>query len=141
WLWVGLVLVSLLGWFIYRRQVLNLPTVPGWVRVLLTATRVLILALLFLVLASPYLKLDHKNEKKPIVGLLFDYSQSMRLPAGPFDSENELTRTAEAAGYRTVSGTVDSESRKALNRIPRSKLAQTVVQSGVGQPWLEDLAK
>src|SRR5437763_12522022 len=69
WLWAGLVLVPPLAWFIYRRQVRNLPTVPGWIRFTLTATRVLILALLFLVLASPYLKLDHQNEKKPIVGL------------------------------------------------------------------------
>src|SRR5262245_40483054 len=81
---LALVLLAALGWFVYRRQVLNLPTVPGWVRFTLSATRILILALLFLVLASPYLKLDHKSEKKPIVGLLFDHSQSMQLPAGPF---------------------------------------------------------
>src|SRR5436309_13977427 len=68
-LWIGVAVLPPLAWFIYRRQMLNLPTVPGWVRFTLTATRVVILALLFLVLACPYLILDLKNEKNPVLGL------------------------------------------------------------------------
>ena len=45
-------------------------------------------------------RLDHKAENKPVVAVLIDHSQSMQLPAGPFESEDEL-RIAEAAGYRS----------------------------------------
>src|SRR5438034_10192586 len=76
WLW-ALLAIPPLAWFMYRRQQLNLPTVPGWVRFLLTATRVLILTMLVLVLAGPYLDLHLKIEKQPIVALLFDHSHTI----------------------------------------------------------------
>ncbi len=136
----GLVLLVPLALYIYWRQKSNLPSVPLFLRVTLSLTRVLILALLVLVLGSPVLKLDHVTEKKPIVGLLFDHSQSMQLPAGPFEVESELARVAEAAGYKTDNGQVDGETRKALNRISRAKLAQTVAQTSA-RPWLEELSK
>src|SRR5205823_9867322 len=96
-LWIGLALLLPAGYFIYRRQQQNLRTVPSLPRLILTATRTLILALLILVLAGPYLKLDQQNEKKPIVAVLFDHSQSMQLEAGPFDSDSEVMRIADAA--------------------------------------------
>jgi hypothetical protein len=136
----GLVLLMPLSVLIYRRQKHNLPSVPPALRLTLTLTRVLILLLLVLVLASPYLKLDHQSEKKPVVAFLFDHSQSMLLPAGPFESEGDLTRIAAAAGYRSTSSATDAETRKALNRISRAKLAQSVVQSS-GQPLTAALAK
>ncbi|OYV92759.1 MAG: hypothetical protein B7Z73_04540, partial [Planctomycetia bacterium 21-64-5] len=76
WLWLGLALLVPLAWFIYRRQRENLASVPPGLRLALTATRVFILLLLVLTLSGPYLKLDMKTEKKPIVALLFDQSQS-----------------------------------------------------------------
>jgi hypothetical protein len=134
---VGLAALVPLGVFVYLRQKWNLASAPSLLRCTLTATRVLILLLLVLVLGSPYLKIDHKSEKKPIVALLFDHSQSMQLPAGPFESESEYGRIAAAAGYRSGSS-ADSDTRKALNRISRAKLAQSVVQHA--QPLLEKLA-
>ncbi|HKI30467.1 MAG TPA: hypothetical protein VKA46_01150 [Gemmataceae bacterium] len=137
---VGLALLVPVGAFIYLRQRRNLPSVPFGLRLALTTTRVVVLALLVLVLAGPYIKFDHKSEKKPIVALLFDHSQSMQLPAGPFESDGELDRIAQAAGYQTRSGPIDTEARKALNRISRAKLAQTVVQNGT-KDFLGPLAK
>src|SRR4051794_28385867 len=136
----GLAVLVPVSVFIYLRQKRNLPSVPTGLRITLTLTRVLIMVLLVLVLGSPILKLDHKSEKKPIVVLLFDHSQSMQLPAGPFESEGELSRIGAAAGYRSTSSAGDSETRKALNRISRAKLAHSVVRNGA-RPMLEGLAK
>jgi hypothetical protein len=136
---VGLVLLVPISVWIYLRQKWNLPSVPPLLRFTLTATRVLILLLLVLVLGGPYLALDHQAEQKPIVALLFDHSQSMQLPAGPFESDGELGPLAAAAGYRASGSLADSETRRAINRMSRAKLAQTVVQNS--QPLLERLAK
>jgi len=135
---IGLGVLVPLAVFIYLRQKWNLGSAPPLLRFVLTATRVLILLLLVLVLGSPYLKIDHKNEKKPIVALLFDHSQSMQLRAGPFESEDEYSRIAAAAGYH-ANNAADSETRRALNRIGRAKLSQSVVQNA--QPMLEKLAQ
>src|SRR5258708_18704483 len=82
--WIGLVVLAVLTVYIYRRQRRNLSSVPRALIVALTGIRVLVLAMLVAVLAGPYLKIDHQNEKKPLVALLFDHSQSMQLPAGEF---------------------------------------------------------
>src|SRR4051812_28107362 len=116
---IGLVLLLPLTVAIYLRQRRNLPTMPLGLRLTLTATRVLILLLLIVALAGPYLQLDHTSEKKPVVAVLFDHSHSMTLPAGEFDSEEELLRVAQAAGYRVSSSTLDAETRLSLNRITR----------------------
>lgn len=139
-LWVGLVLLVPIGVYVYFRQDRNLGSVPRALRGALSATRIIILAMLIGVLAGPYLKIDHKVDKKPIVALLFDHSQSMELPAGPFEVEAETLRMAQAAGYPTPEGRLDGEARKALNRIGRAKLAQTVVEAS-GAPILKTLAE
>jgi hypothetical protein len=128
-LWVGLALLVPVSVFIYGWQRRNLGNTPFTLRLVLSLTRIAVVALLVLVLAGPYLKLDHQNEKKPIVALLFDHSRSMTLPAGPFESESELAQVAQAAGYQPSDGRLDVEARKALNRIGRAKLAQSVVQT------------
>src|SRR5437764_6040108 len=130
-LWIGLALLIPAAYFIYRRQRQNLRTVPSLPRLVLTATRVLILALLILVLAGPYLKLDQQNEKKPIVAVLFDHSQSMQLEAGPFDSDSEVMRIADAAGYRTTEGRLEADTRKALNKVSRATPVHSVTHNNV----------
>ena len=97
-LWMGAILLLPLAWMVYRRQKLNLHTVPKWLLGTLCVTRVSILALLFLVLSGPYLRIDHKFERKPIVAFLFDNSQSMRLPAGPFETDEQFAEVARATG-------------------------------------------
>ena len=120
---IGLPVVAALGVWIYRRQQANLGAVPQWLVGALTATRVTVLGLLVVILAGPYLRLDYEQERKPVVTVLLDESASMELPAGPFESEEELVSVARAAGYPAV----DAETRKALNRITRLKLAETVL--------------
>lgn len=137
--WLGLAMLVPLGWFIYRRQRNNLSTIPPRLRWALTATRIVILLVLFFVLSGPYLKLDQQIEKRPIVALVFDQSQSMSLAAGPFESDEELIRLAAAAGYPTPEGKIDAETRKLLNQVGRAKLVQQVVQFGSGN-WLTGLS-
>lgn len=136
----GLILLVPVALFVYLRQKRNLPTVPPGLRITLSLTRISILLLLVLVLGSPYLKLDHKSEKKPVVAVLFDHSQSMDLPAGPFESEAQLLRIAKVAGYRAEGSTAEADTRRALNRMSRAKLAQLVVNT-TATPFFEKLAK
>jgi hypothetical protein len=138
-IWLGLLLLVPIGYYIYRRQDRNLGSVPHRLGVALTLTRIGILALLFFTLSGPYLKIDHRVEKKPIAAFFFDESQSMQLPAGPFEVESETVKVAQAAGYPVTDGRIDAEARKALNRIGRDKLAQTVVQTSAA-PVIRDLA-
>jgi hypothetical protein len=137
---LGLVLLVPAAVFIYLRQRRNLVTVPMSLRLTLTATRVLILLMLVLILGSPHARLDHKSENRPVLALLFDHSQSMQLPAGPWDSEAELVRVALAAGYRAQGSAADADTRRALNRMSRAKLAHTVV-AGSARPFFEKLSK
>ncbi len=136
----GLVLLVPAAVFIYLRQRRNLPTVPSGLRLTLTGTRVLILLMLVLILGSPYARLDHRSENRAVVALLFDHSQSMQLPAGPWESEAELARMAQAVGYRAEGSTTDADTRRALNRMSRAKLAHTVV-GGSARPFFEKLSK
>jgi hypothetical protein len=138
---VMLVLFPVLFGYLIYAQPRNLGSAPLPVRIALTVTRTVIFVLLVLLLGGPYLALAYVAQDKPIVALLFDHSQSMQLPAGPFESEAETTGIARAAGYRVAAdGRLDPEARKALNRISRAKLAQSVVQASSG-PLLEPLAK
>jgi hypothetical protein len=138
--WVGLVLLVPVAYFIYTRQRRNLYSAPPAVKIALTVTRVLVLLLLIVVLAGPFLHLHFDTEKKPIVAVLFDHSQSMTLSAGPFESEEEVRRVAEATGYQVVNGQVSPETRKALNQISRAKLAQSAAQNGA-RNMLQNLAQ
>lgn len=140
WLWLGLLLLVPIGWFIYHRQRHNLASVPPALRAALTTTRVLILLLLVLTLAGPYLKLDMRIEKKPIVALLFDQSQSMGLSAGPFESDAEVLAAAEATGYQVIDGKVDAATRKALNEKTRARFVQEAVEHRAKE-WLGPLAE
>ena len=139
-LWIGFALLVPIGWYIVRRQRRNLATVSPRLRLALSALRIAVLALMVTILAGPYLKLDHQNERKPIVAFLFDHSESMQLPAGPFENEGEIRKVAEAAGYATSTGSVDPETRKALNRLSRAKLVHSVMQHDTAT-LLEPLAK
>ena len=127
-LWLGLVLPAPIGYFIYRRQRRNLASVPLSLIVTLTSIRIAILALLVIILAGPYLKIDHQSEQKPIVAVLIDHSQSMLLPAGPPDDEAGQLRLAQAAGYPLQQGKLTDETRRQLGRVSRIKLTHDVIQ-------------
>ena len=135
---LGLVLLLPTAVLIHLRQRHHLATVPPALRLTLTLTRVLILAILIVALAGPYLRLDHSEERKPVVAVLLDRSESMKLPAGPFESEDELLRMARVAGYRT-SGTLDSETRRSLNHRTRARLTRDALETA--RPMLQELGK
>jgi hypothetical protein len=77
---VVLVLAALAASILLYRT--TLPPVSGIRRVLLSALRGTLLALLLLLLSEPLLRLVFSNERPPAVALLIDNSQSMRLTDG-----------------------------------------------------------
>src|SRR5262249_59944609 len=114
--------------FVFVWQRIKMPTAPLSLVWGLTATRVLILFLLALIIGDPYATLEVRQEHKPVVAVLIDHSQSMTLPAGPFDSEDELRAIANAAGYKTEPDrAVEADVRRSLNRMSRAKLAHTAL--------------
>jgi hypothetical protein len=130
YLWFGLPIVLALGVGIFVLQRRNLRSAPLSLIAALTLCRVFILALLVTVLAGPYVKLEEVVEKKPIVAVMFDDSQSMGLEAGPFpDDGEEVRRLAVAAGYKVNDSALSPELRKEFNAKTRAKMAQTVAQA------------
>jgi hypothetical protein len=97
-LWLGLLVWGPLVWWMRRRQMRQFTSAPHWLINTLTATRAIILGLMLLTLAGPFLKLDQRVEKRPVVAVLLDQSDSMRLPAGPFESDAVTRAVALAAG-------------------------------------------
>src|SRR3569623_1276870 len=138
-LWAGLALALPVAWYIYQRQRTNLSTVSSGLRATLTATRIAILLLLVLVLAAPYLKLDMKIEKKPILALVFDQSQSMSLPVGSLP-DDDLVKTAQAVGLSVAEGKPTPETRAAVTQMRRAKLARAAVARKKND-WLLPLAE
>jgi hypothetical protein len=96
--WLGLAAWGPLVWLMRRRQRRQFTSAPGWLINTLTATRAIILGLMLLTLAGPFLKLDQRVEKRPVVAVVLDQSDSMRLPAGPFENATVTGKLAAAAG-------------------------------------------
>ena len=157
-LWLGLVVWGPLVWWMRRRQRRQFTAAPGWLINTLTATRAIILGLMLLTLAGPFLKLDQRVEKRPVVAVVLDQSDSMRLPAGPFASETVTRQMAEAAGLvphsdpalspgptpaSTVPGSqpnapapLPAEVVEALQQFSRFDLARSVLRQA-GPLWTE----
>src|SRR5262245_23859570 len=136
---VSVVLAVLAAVFAYVWQRIKLPTAPRGLVAALSVTRGLVLLLLALILGDPHAGLEVRQEHRPVVAVLIDHSQSMTLPAGPFD--DELRAFANAAGYKTEADRpVEAEVRRSLNRMSRAKLAHTVAEGGA-RPFLEKLAE
>ncbi|MDA0833522.1 MAG: hypothetical protein O2955_15055 [Planctomycetota bacterium] len=136
-LWLGLLLIGPAGYFIYRRQLVNLPTVASKWRNILTATRVTTLLILIAILAGPYLRIDHKFERKPIVAVLFDRSQSMNLPAGPFETDDESLEAATGLGHDPTQP-IDESAKKTIDEKSRAELAHALFLSA-REDWLKQL--
>lgn len=126
-LWIGLALLIPIAVLIFLRQRGNTLVAAPLVRMALTVTRVLIVALLIVVLAGPYLKIDQQVETRPIVAVLIDTSQSMDLPAGPFVDDEHVRDVATAAGLTLDDGAAHALARDTLNRMTRLDLATAVL--------------
>jgi len=143
--WVGLALLLPAGWFIIRRQRRNLATASPALRAALDVTRLAVLTVLVVALAGPYLRIDYAIEKRPVVALVFDGSESMQLPAGPFLGNHEADALARAAFAQQPSGkdapaSKRAEQRNALERMTRAGLVQTIVSAG-RKEFLEPMSR
>jgi len=127
-LWIGLVLLIPIGYFIYTRQRKNLSTLPRKVQIILTATRLTVLAIMIAILAGPYLKIDHQVTKRPIVAILYDESQSMALPAGPYGSNDDLLAVAAAAGHEVDGEELEADVKQSLSEMSRAAVADSLIQ-------------
>ncbi|MCY2968234.1 MAG: hypothetical protein NT069_32160 [Planctomycetota bacterium] len=127
--WLGMTLLMPIAVFVYRRQHRNLFPAPKPLLIALTVARTLIFGLLAATLAGPYLKLDHRVEKRPLVAVVIDHSDSMQLPAGPFEIEADALRLAAAAGFAVKDNTLDVESKTKFAGLSRAELAHSVLQS------------
>ena len=140
-LWLGLLFVIPAAYFIYRRQRDNLASVPKRFRIALSVTRVLVLLLLVVVLAGPYLSFDEEVSKKPIVAVMLDGSQSMQLLAGPYASDEKLVSLATATGLDVSEGQIDVETRQQLLDMSRAELinaAMSIAYEPTLKPLEED---
>jgi hypothetical protein len=94
---VGLLLLVPAGWWIVRRHRERMPWLSRRARRALDVCRIAVLALLVFVLAGPRLTLDERIERRPVVAIIVDTSDSMDLPVGRLPAET-VAETATAAG-------------------------------------------
>lgn len=94
-LWFGLLVLIPVACLIWRRQQ-NLDTPSPRFRLLLNVARVFVLLVILLILSGPYLRLDMTIQKKPILAILLDNTQSMQLPLEPGAEVDVPTRYAQA---------------------------------------------
>jgi hypothetical protein len=123
---VGALLLIPIGYFIHRRQRENLATISPTLRRLLTACRVAVLAIMIGVIAGPYVKLDHRLEKRPIVAILIDHSRSMNLPAGPFRPDELMSLVSAIKGGKSDGDNPDLGA--SLNQMTRWALAHAALE-------------
>jgi hypothetical protein len=79
-LWAAAILLIPVAYLVWRRQRRHLAAGRTALTIALCAARLTIFILLMMVLADPYLTLDRRSEQKPVVAVLVDESDSMRLP-------------------------------------------------------------
>lgn len=116
-LWFGVPLLVVLGWFVHRRLRQSLPDASRSLIRVLTATRVLVVLILVVILANPVLKIDLNETKRPVVALLVDTSSSMNLPLSNLTDEEERA----FAPLRLGSLREMSRGRLAVNVLKRSE--------------------
>jgi hypothetical protein len=127
-LYFGLPIVAILGIVIFILQRRHFRSSSFVLVVALTACRVFIVAMLVVVLAGPFVSLVIKEEKRPIVVVMFDSSQSMGLRSGEFPDDDEIRKLAIAAGYPVADGALPAHLRNEFNEKSRAKLAQAIAQ-------------
>jgi hypothetical protein len=94
-LWFGLLVLAPVAYLIWRRQQ-NLDTPSPRFRLMLNVARVLVLLVILFILSGPFLRLDMTVQKKPVLAILLDNSQSMQLPVALGEQAESQTRHARA---------------------------------------------
>jgi len=126
---IGLLLLVPAGWWIARRHRERMPWLSRRQRHALSACRIAVLALLVFVLAGPSLRLDERVEEKPVVALIVDTSDSMRLPVGRLPAAT-IDGVAMAAGLDPVAAGDEAAAVAAVEKIgrwSRGELARAVL--------------
>ena len=127
----GLLLLVPVGWWIVRRHRERMPWLSRRARRALDVCRIAMLALLVFVMAGPTLRLEERVEEKPVVALVLDISDSMRLPVGPLP-KSAIAAVATAAGIEPPPETDDAGTTALVERIgglSRAELARQVLAS------------
>ena len=130
-LWASLVLLPLAAWAIVRRHRESIAGVPPATRRLLSALRVGVLAILFVILSAPFLSLDVQSQVKPLVAVITDQTRSMDLVVGPMESA-VMDATAAVAGIPAPTG---EESRRKFESQRRVELAQKALAGSYPKVW------
>ncbi|MBC8354898.1 MAG: hypothetical protein H8E66_23210 [Planctomycetes bacterium] len=94
-LWFGVLLLIPVAYLIWRRQQ-NLDTPSPRFRLILNIARVFVTVVILLILSGPYLRLDMTVQRKPVLAILLDNTQSMQLPIDPTTTTHSQTRFARA---------------------------------------------
>jgi len=119
--YVGFVLLVPVMALVVWRHRRSLPHLSRRARTALSVCRTLVLLLLIVALAGPFVRVKQSQQQKPIVAMLLDDSRSMQLLAGPFDDET-AARLSSAMGQ-----SVDMEQSSdtaAMNAMSRFDLAR-----------------
>jgi hypothetical protein len=127
----GLVLLPFAAWWIVRRHRERMPWLSRRARRALDVCRIAVLALLVFVLGGPSLKLEQRFEEKPVVALVVDTSDSMRLPVGPLPKSG-VAAIATAAGIEPPAEADEAGTTALVERLaalPREELARRVLAS------------
>ena len=115
--------------WLHRRNMPHIAPVP---RQILSACRIAVLVLLVVVLAGPAVKLTLDEQKKPVLAVVVDESQSMTLPLGAFE-DKQLQQLAQVADMFESDDDANGkkpltpELRKQINSMSRLELADRVV--------------
>lgn len=115
-LFFGVPLLWVVSWFVHRRLRRALPDVSRLLIRILTATRVLVLLILLVILANPMLKIDLSEVQRPVVALLIDTSSSMNLQwSNPTEEEERALTSLQVGSPREMSRL--QLAAKRLNRV------------------------
>ncbi|MFM8893449.1 MAG: hypothetical protein ACKOTB_17875, partial [Planctomycetia bacterium] len=127
----GSLLLVPAAWWIASRHRERMPWLTPRQRAILTACRTAVLALLVFVLAGPSLKLEEKIEEKPVVALVVDASDSIRLPVGRLPATS-IAAVATAAGMPPPAAEDEAATVAAVetvSRLSRGELVQSVLDA------------
>lgn len=133
-LWIGLMLLVVVGYGIVLRHRSRLPYVGAGPRALLSFCRIGVLFLLILALSGPHVRFEETVEQKAIVAVVVDESGSMTLPAGPFSAE-EAPALLRAAGMSSAQESGDRNKEafsllySRLNDLSRLELVEAVLKN------------
>ena len=130
---IGLVLLGPAAWWIDRRHRIRMPWLSRGQRRTLTVCRTAVLGLLVFVLAGPFLRLEERVAEQPVVALVVDTSDSMRLPVGRLPTAT-IAATAAAAGLDPPG---DDEAAalatvERVSRLSRGELVRAVLDAQRG---------